>query len=1294
MTRNLYALLVGINNYDNRSRIPSLSGCVNDIQGMQAYLEGRVAGREFTLHLRVLTNEQATRANIIEGFRAHLCQAGPEDVALFYYAGHGAQADAPEEFWSLEPDRMLETLVCYNSRIDDEHWDLADKELAKLIAEVDGKKPHITVVLDCCHSGSGTRGELTRRAAPDKRPRPLKSFIVSPTDAAQTAAQTVANTRSLSPTAMKLPVGRHVVLSACRDIEEASEYNGAGQRRGAFSYFFQESLTKANGSLSYRDLFKRTNALVRLNIPAQAPQMEATHSEDLEQLFLGGAIAPTLPYFTASHHREHGWCIDGGAIHGLQPPTKAETTLLALFPFDSSPEQIKQVSGAIAQVKITQVLPQLSKIESNHPALADTTNTFKAVVMSSPLPSFSVVLEGVLEADKAGVEALREAIATAGPNAQPSLYVRAVEQVTEQANEQASGASYRVLAKDNTYTITSASDHRPLVTPVQGYTPASIATIVQNLEHMARGKTIAELNSPANSQIQGAVKVSIYTGEGTSHESATEITDPQIRLTYTLDNATQSWSPPRFRVKLHNTSNTTLYCALFYLTERFKAEVLKPDGIGGVVRLLPNDELWFAGGRALSGTVSDALWQQGITECQDILKLIACTDEFDPTLMTLGELGSPVRSATRSATRSARAGSLNKLMQRVTTREMSFADDTPSYDDWVASQIAFTFVRPQLSTAISRSAPVAVAAGANTALSIAPHTELQANARLTTVSQSTRDLGSFVVPPLFKETEQEAEQENEFTPHSEPFQFTQSRSSDPGLSSLELSNVSHFEAVTAEQPLIIETDIPLGENEYLLPIAYDGEFYLPLGYGKPKNGKTHIVIERLTEPISEGRRSIQGSIRIFFQKVITQKLGEDFSKKIGVTFEYPLLAAAEVTNPASAKTREAKSKVVYIRDIEAVKAKVAQAHNIALYVHGIFGDTESMLPSLETAMAAIEDESQPIGQLYDLVLAFDYENINTTIDQNARLLKQRLTEVGLGPNHGKTLHIIAHSMGGLVSRWLIEQEGGNTLVSHLIMLGTPNAGSPWPQVQAGVTAALAFALNGLSVVAAPLTLLEGLLKRAETIDVSLDQMQPGSDFLTEMAKAKDPGIPYTLVIGNTSLVPEDKAAGLKKRILHKLGKVVEIPFFNQPNDIAVLVESITALPAARSPLPKQLPTACNHLEYFVHPAGLASLSAAVVGTGITATKPMAIRAKLLEPVGVAAGIAAGVEADVAADAKSIEEAPAATPAAVVQGSGANPWIVGLVALALAGLGLYVWSAIADTTPPPPATESEVSNLKI
>ncbi|MEL6602675.1 MAG: caspase family protein [Cyanobacteria bacterium J06614_10] len=1208
MARNLYALLVGINEYDARSRVPSLRGCVNDIQGIQAYLEGRVAQDDFTLNLQVLLNEQATRQAIIEGFQQHLAQAGAEDVVLFYYAGHGAQADAPEAFWPVSPDRMMETLVCHDSRIDDDHWDLADKELAQLIATVDANKPHIAVVLDCCHSGSGTReGEVTiatRRAEPDRRQRPLESFIVSPA-VSSSEASPAAGARSLSPMAAVLPSGRHVVLSACRNVEEAKEYLGGESPRGAFSYFLQASLARANGPLSYRDLFKRTNALIRSGVPSQSPQLDATHSEDLDRPFLGGAIAPSPPYFTISHHADYGWVIDGGAIHGLQPPTGDESTTLAVYPFDASAEKLKNVPAAIAQVTLTQVLPQLSKVSADGEPFLETGNTFKAVVIGSPLPPLQVFLEG----NMVGVESLRRAIAAAGPSGQPSLYVQPIDQVE--------GAAFRVLAQDDTYTITSPTDARPLIAPVRGYDNPSAVRVTQNLEHIARWKTIAELSSPASSQIQGAVSLKIYTGEEASPEAATEIQSAQIRLDYRYSETQQTWTPPRFRIKLHNTSNQTLFCAIFFLTERFKAAVLKPDGVASLVRLLPDQEIWFANGAALKGTVADALWQQGITESRDILKLIACTDEFDPLLMELGELGMPP-AQTRSV--GSRGGSLNRLMQRVNTRDIGFADEAPTYDDWVANQIAFTFVRPQPSTPIREADTIAVGAGVR----VAPHSALSAKARLTTVPQSTRDLGGAILPPLLQA-------------ETVPFQFTQSRASDPGLSALELSDVSNLEAVTPEQPLLIEADMPLGEDEYVLPVAYDGEFYLPLGYGREKDGKTEIVIERLAAPMSIGTRSITGSIRIFFQKVIAKKLNREF--------EYPLLAAAELDRSQSSGGA-ARPKVLYVRDVEKVKAQVANAQNIVVYIHGIFGDTASLLPSLESAIATLGNNQTPIGQLYDLVLAFDYENLNTAIDHNARLLKERLAAVGLGAGHEKTLHIVAHSMGGLVSRWFIEHEGGKDVVSHLIMLGTPNNGSPWPQVQAGITAAVSYAINGLSLVVAPLKILEALLRRIETVDVSLDQMEPGSSFLAELAASPDPGVPYTMVVGNTSLVEQDAKAGLKQKLMQRLGKLVELPFFNQPNDIAVLVDSIAYVPADRVPAPRQLPTACNHLEYFVHPAGLASLTEAVIGTGIADDDRRGMAAQSAVGLG-AAGVGAtgaGAVSTRAVEASAVNAAPVSAEA--------------------------------------------------
>nr|WP_017316807.1 caspase family protein [Mastigocladopsis repens] len=351
MTRNIYALLVGIDEY--LRPVSSLQGCVNDVISVKEYLEGRVAGDGYQLHLCTLLNQDTTRQAIIDGFRKHLCQATTEDVVLFYFAGHGSQEDAPEEFWTLEPDRLDETLVCYDSRSLG-GWDLADKELAKLINEVAKKNPHIVIIMDCCHSGSGTRGDLeaetaVRRASVDPRKRNADSFIFSLAEVNQLSAS---RSPEENPSGWNFPRGKHIFLAACLDSELAKEYNGDGQARGVFSYFLLDTLKKANGSLTYRDLFKRANALVRSKVMAQSPQIEATILSDLEQPFLGGAIAQRTPYFTVCAHKNHGWIIDGGAVHGILQPIGNETTLLALFPFDTPPEQLRQLSAAIAEARV------------------------------------------------------------------------------------------------------------------------------------------------------------------------------------------------------------------------------------------------------------------------------------------------------------------------------------------------------------------------------------------------------------------------------------------------------------------------------------------------------------------------------------------------------------------------------------------------------------------------------------------------------------------------------------------------------------------------------------------------------------------------------------------------------------------------------------------------------------------------------------------------------------------------------------------------------------------------------
>ncbi len=1137
MIRNLYALLVGIDNYPNPAH--HLQGCVNDITAIEEYLTDRLDRQKYQLNLLTLKNEKATREAVINGFRQHLReQAVKDDIVLFYYCGHGSQERSPKEFWHLEPDHLDETLVCYDSRTAG-GWDLADKELAKLIAEVAETEPHISIILDCCHSGSGTRNPLSEtkvsRLPTDDRERPLNSFIFSLDDLSQ-----LSSTRSIeNPTGWQIPKGRHILLAACRDYETAKEYYGSDKHRGSFSYFLMDTLAKANGKLTYRDLFGRTNALVRSKISDQSPQLEVNHPEDENKFFLDGAISEQEPYFIVKDDKSSGWAISGGAVHGVQPPKNGETTLLALFPFDASIEDLREPSKSVGTAKVTQVLPTKSKIEIEGVPNLTADSTFKAVVIAVPLPPLGVYLEG----DEAGITLVSEKLKTAGIDSKHSSpYIRQEQELSQ--------AEFRLVCRNEQYSIARTTEDKPLVAEIDGYTPNNAEQVIKRLEHIARWTTIVQLSNTAATQIKaGDVQMEFIFGDEDLSQTK------QMRLQY--KNTDGKWQQPEFRLKLTNTTKKPLYCALVNLSDSFA--ISAPFFETGSVRLNPGEEAWALAGEPLVLRVPDELWSQGITEYKDIIKLIVSNDEFDVRLLAQDKLDRP-HSEIRSV-RSLNQSSLERLFDRTQNREIE-AKNTRKYDDWYAEEVTITTVRPLEYTPVSQEREQLLGTG----IKLQPHPSLVANVRLLHTPQISRNLGNTIVPSILLEKSEVIQ----------PFQFSNTRGLDPGLRVLELTDIQDYKAVTPDAPLKLLLDAPLADDEYLLPVGYDGEFFLPLGRGKRTiNGKTEIELERLPAPVSQGERSLQGSVSIFFKKVINQKLGQ--------TYNYPLLRVVEVTDDQKV-TYQAKS---------VTATRVAQAKRIALYIHGITGDTDSLVATIKQPILQTDGQTRSISELYDLVLTFDYENLNTTIEKNAQLLKQRLRDVGLGENHGKELHIIAHSMGGLVSRWFIEREGGNKIVQHLIMLGTPNAGSPWPIVENWAKLTLGIILNGLALVAWPtkvVGMLMGILE--QNMRVAIDEMQPNSDFLTSLAASDDPGIPYSIIAGNTSIItsvipaalelqPEKQSSPLERLQKSLFDRVVALPFYGEPNDIAATVASIKNIPQGwkRSPFIQEV--ACDHLSYFL-----------------------------------------------------------------------------------------------------------------
>ncbi len=90
-TNRKLALLVGINRYPHHD---DLAGCLMDVELQRELLIHRFGFNPSDI--LVLSNRQATRANIETAFVEHLTeQAQPDDVVLFHFSGYGSQIKMP-----------------------------------------------------------------------------------------------------------------------------------------------------------------------------------------------------------------------------------------------------------------------------------------------------------------------------------------------------------------------------------------------------------------------------------------------------------------------------------------------------------------------------------------------------------------------------------------------------------------------------------------------------------------------------------------------------------------------------------------------------------------------------------------------------------------------------------------------------------------------------------------------------------------------------------------------------------------------------------------------------------------------------------------------------------------------------------------------------------------------------------------------------------------------------------------------------------------------------------------------
>jgi len=82
---------------------------------------------------------------------------------------------------------------------------------------------------------------------------------------------------------------------------------------------------------------------------------------------------------------------------------------------------------------------------------------------------------------------------------------------------------------------------------------------------------------------------------------------------------------------------------------------------------------------------------------------------------------------------------------------------------------------------------------------------------------------------------------------------------------------------------------------------------------------------------------------------------------------------------------------------------------------------------------------------FSSVCSWNYSPLLSDVAQGARDLSEHIEKICQETGHER-VHVVGHSLGGLMSRYLVQRLGGDRRVESLVTLGTPHQGSVWAHV--------------------------------------------------------------------------------------------------------------------------------------------------------------------------------------------------------------------------------------------------------
>lgn len=274
------AVLIGVNRY----RMPGadLRGCVNDVKNMKAVLTRQYGFK--AADIGVLTDFAASKKAVQSAIATLVKGARSGDVVYVHFSGHGS--NVPDKNGD-EADHRDE-ILCPT----DLDWKdpLLDDWLRVTFDSVRAGV-NLTVITDCCHSGSITRAVLPPDAPVMERYLPCPLDLVAEESGRSLRGKKSDKLHRSTRAARRksdivaVPKMPEILISGCRAEQTSADAWIKGSFNGALTYYLVETLSEAAGPLTHRELHQKVVAKLKRADYDQVPQLEGSKAR-LDEPFL------------------------------------------------------------------------------------------------------------------------------------------------------------------------------------------------------------------------------------------------------------------------------------------------------------------------------------------------------------------------------------------------------------------------------------------------------------------------------------------------------------------------------------------------------------------------------------------------------------------------------------------------------------------------------------------------------------------------------------------------------------------------------------------------------------------------------------------------------------------------------------------------------------------------------------------------------------------------------------------------------------------------------------------------